>query len=128
MNLDPLCDFLQDKGLGTPGMDLFVNMMPPECKKGILLRQSLTGTRIDYYLPGFYKTNIQLIVRTHDYLEGESLIKKAINAVTIKSNTQIGSMLIRYLRPTTKPVSFPLSMGNFFEFTVRLDACYNEVE
>lgn len=128
MNLEPLAKLLQDKGIGTMAKTIFVNALPAECNAGVLIRQPLTGTPIDYYLPGFYKTSLQLIVRTHDYKDGEALIKRAIKALHIETDTQLDSMFIRFMRPTTKPVSFPLSLGNFIEFTVRMDVCYNEGE
>lgn len=125
MNLLPLINRLQAAGLGTPGDSLFVNMMPPQCEKGTLLRQPLTGTAIDYYLPEYFKTRVQVIVRTHDFEEGQELIKQVVNALTIKTPTQLDAMFVRYLRPVTKPVSFPMTLGNFIEFTVPMDICYN---
>ena len=125
MDLMPLIHHLQAQGLGTPGTDLFVNMMPAECEKGTLLRNPLTGTAISYYLPGYYKTRVQVIVRSHDYEEGNDLIKRVVAAMTISTPTQVDDMWVRYLRPATKPVSFPLSLGNFIEFSVPMDVCYN---
>lgn len=125
MNLLPLAQRLQTANLGVMGTSIFVNMMPTECESGVLLRQPLTGTRIDYELPDYYKTRVQVIVRTREFKEGQALMKQVTAALLIQSDEQVGDMFIRYLRPLTKPVSFPVTLGNFIEFTVPMDVCYN---
>lgn len=125
MNLLPLAERLQAAGLGTLGTSIFVNMMPTECESGVLLRQPLTGTRINYELPDYFKTRVQVIVRTRNFEPGSQLMKQVTAALLIQSDTQVGDMFIRYLRPVSKPVSFPVTLGNFIEFTVPMDVCYN---
>lgn len=126
MNLMNLADLLEQKTIGKKAETIFLNMMPAECKLGILLRSPLTGTRIDHELPGYYKTKFQVIVRTPDYVKGEELIKKTVEALTIKNDTQVGGMLVRYMRPCHKPVPYPLSGGGFIEFNVSMETVFNE--
>lgn len=126
MNPIPLVNRLVAQSVGVVGKSLFLSMMPTECQLGVLLRPPLTGTKIDYELPGYYKTTIQIISRSHDYLEGLELMNKAVSALTIHTDTQLDGMLVRYLRPRHKPVSFPVSEGNFIEFSVSMEICFNE--
>ena len=128
MNLLPIAERLQAANLGTLGTTIFVNMMPTECEAGILLRQPLTGTHINYELPEYFKTRLQVIVRTRNFEAGMLLIKQATAALLIKSDEQVGGMFVRYMRPASKPVSFPVTLGNFIEFTVPMDVCYNEAD
>lgn len=128
MNALPLINRLVAQSVGVVGKSLFLSMMPTECQLGVLLRPPLTGTQIDHELPGYYKTTLQVIARSHDYEEGLALVNKAVKALTIKNDTQLQSLFVRYLRPCHKPVSFPLSEGNFIEFSVKMEICFNEDE
>jgi hypothetical protein len=125
MNLMPLVNLLQDTGLGTQGTDLFVHMMPAEAERATLLRTPLSGTKIDYELPGFYKTQFQLIVRVPaaDYDTGDQLVADVTAALTMQEQ-QVEDMFFNYSRPRTEPVPFPLSKGNLIEFNVMFDCCF----
>jgi hypothetical protein len=126
MNLMPLADYLQDNGLGTQGTDLFVHMMPAEADRAMLLRVPLSGTKINYDLPGFFKTSFQLIVRVPaaGFDDGEQWASDIIAALTL-AEVQIGDdHFFNYCRPRTEPVPFPLSKGNLIEFNVMFDCCF----
>lgn len=128
MNAMPLIDRLETAGVGVKGTSLFLNMMPAKCELGVLLKPPLSGTKIDYELPGFFKTGLQVVARSHDYATGLALCKQAVAELLIQNDTQVGPMLIRYLRPKHQPVAFPLSEGNFIEFNVQMEVCYNADE
>lgn len=125
MNLLPLVEKLENDSLGTIGESIFINMMPVEPVQGVMLRNKLTGTPIDHELPGYYRTDFQVIVRSYDYATGEALVKSVVTALTMME-TQVGTIYFKYSRPMTKPVVFPLSDGNVLEFMVRFEVCYNE--
>lgn len=124
MNLNPLVNLIIAADLGVPGESLFMNMMPMEAESAILLRNPLSGTKIDYELPGFYMTQFQLIVRSHSYIIGEKLIKDVIKTLTFKYDTQVEDHLFKYCRPNAMPAVFPLSKGNLLEFNVMMDVCF----
>lgn len=128
MNAMPLIDRLEAAAIGVKGTSLFLNMMPTECELGVLLKPPLNGTQIDYELPGYFKTRLQVVARSHDYAEGLDLCKRAVAALLITSDTVVGPMTIRFLRPKHQPVAFPLSEGNFIEFNVSMEICYNADE
>lgn len=125
MNLLPLAEKLEADGLGILAETIFINMIPVEAPIGILLRNDLRGTEIDYELPGYFKTNFQTIVRAPDYVTGHALIEQ-VSAALMLSEQQVGSMYFKFLRPRTKPVVFPLSAGNLLEFSVNFSACFTE--
>lgn len=125
MNLMPFVNLLAAKGLGKAGSTLFINMMPAECEAGILLRNPLTGSPIDYELPGRFDTSFQVIVRGHSYADCETLITKAIDLLTISMDgTVVDNMTFTYCRPRTEPMSYPLSRGNLLEFNVWFDCVF----
>lgn len=125
MNLMPLAQKLEDDGLGLMGTSIFINMIPAECPQGILLRNRLQGTPINYELPGYYKTKFQLIVRAQSYDAGETLIAEAFASLTM-SERALGDVTVRFMRPSTLPVVFPLSKGNLLEFAADFEVVYFE--
>ena len=125
MKLVQIAEYLQDNGLGVMGENLFVNMMPVDCLSGILLRDPPTGAEIDYELPGYFKSHFRLIVRATNYEQGRELIESAAAALTI-SDTSIGDIYFRFMRPRTQPVAFPISPGNLMEFLIDMRVIYME--
>lgn len=124
MNLLPFAEHLQAKKVGVMGKTLFINMLPIDTSIGILLRNGLTGTDIDYELRGYIKTQFQVIVRAPSYPAGEALMEKLTAELTV-NESKIGSYFFNYCRPRTEPVVFPLSEGNLLEFSVYFDvSCY----
>lgn len=125
MNLLPLVSVLESAGLGVAATSIFINMIPAECPNGILLRNKLQGTRIDYELPGYYKTSFQVIVRSENYASGEAKIASVLSSLTMR-DIQVDSMYVKYMRPITRPVVFPLSNGNLLEFASDFDIVFTE--
>lgn len=126
MNLLPLATELQNKKIGTMGKSVFINMLPIDASLAVLLRNSLSGTEIDYELPGYFRTEFQMIVRAGSYPAGEALIDKASKALTF-NGVQLGNMHFNYSRPRTEPVVYPLSEGNLLEFSVYFDVSFYKV-
>lgn len=125
MNLLPLAEKLEADGVGVLAETIFINMIPAEAPTGVLLRNPLQGTQIDYELPGFYKTEFKVIARATTYPEGEALIQAVFDSLTVVE-AQVGSMYVKHMRPKTKPVVFPLSKGNLLEFSADFAICFTE--
>lgn len=125
MNLMPIAEKLEVDGVGVMAETIFINMIPAEAPTGVLLRNPLQGTQIDYELPDFYKTEFKVIARATTYPEGEALIQAVFDSLTVVE-TQVGSMYVKYMRPKTKPVVFPLSKGNLLEFSADFAICFTE--
>lgn len=124
MDMMPIANKLEVEGLGSPGETLFINFMPMECKQGILLRSPLSGTPVDAELPGFYKTSFMLIVRGHDYASASELMESCMRTLCFYDQV-LDDIEVRYVRPSSLPVTFPVSVGNFYEIKVAFDICYN---
>lgn len=127
MNLEMIADKLQADGVGQKGKVVFINHMPAEIVPGILLRPPYVGTPIDYELPGYRKTAFNVAVRATTYVEGEALAKKVMKSLTV-SESMLGLTEVRYIRPRTEPVSFPVSDGALVEFLMIFEAVYVIVE
>lgn len=125
MNLMPFADKLETEKIAVKGKSLFINMMPVTCKTGVLLRDKLTGTPIDHELPGLYRASFQVIARSPDMVAGQQLIDSVSASLTL-TETQLGSMLIRYSRPVELPTVFPLSDGNIYEFNQWFEVAFNQ--
>ena len=125
MKLMLLADLLEESGIGTKGKDIFVNMMPPEAMNAVLLKNRLTGVKIDHELPGYYQSKFAVVIRGSDYsLEEEGgLIDQVMAALTF-SATALDGVYVNYIRPMYHPVVFPLSAGSILEWNVEFEACY----
>lgn len=124
MNLMPLVNRIAAAGLGTSGESLFIDIMPASAERAILLRNPLSGTRINHELPGYFRTEFQVIVRSRTYPDGEALIQQVLDALTMHVETPVEDHLFQYCRPRTEPVAFPLSKGNVLEFNVMFDTAF----
>lgn len=123
MNLIPFATLVQDAGLGALGVDLFLQMLPAQAQAGTLLRNTLSPPVVNYEIPGYFHGEFQLIVRGSGYVTGPALIEEIIKVITLQE-TQLDGYYIRYARPQTLPVSFPMSKGNLVETSVTFDICF----
>ena len=124
MDMLPIANKLEAEGLGTQGTTLFINMLPVDAKEGILLRSPLAGTAIDAELPGHYRSHFSVIVRTLDYEAGLALMQDCMVSLTAYE-IYLDDIFVKYVRPATLPVTFPVSVGNFYEIKVEFDIAYN---
>jgi hypothetical protein len=123
MDLMPIANKLEFEGLGVQGKTLFINFMPMEAKTAIMLRVPLVGTDIDHELPGYFKTSFILIARAPQYVAALDLARSAMLALTIYDD-DVDTINVKYMRPVSLPVSFPVSEGNFYEVQVTFDIAY----
>ena len=123
MNLSPIANHLEGEGLGTQGSSLFINFMPYECKKGLLLRSPLMGTPIDHSLPGYYKGEVIVVARASEYVAALTLMEETMRSLTFYDR-QIDDIYVKRIYPSTLPVSFPVSDGQFYEVQVRFEVVY----
>lgn len=124
MDMMPIANKLEVEGLGAQGTSLFINFMPMECKQGILLRSPLSGTPVDFEMPGYYKTRFQVIVRGHDYAAAMELMENVMRTLCLFEQ-DLDDTFVKHMRPATLPVTFPVSVGNFYEINCHFDVCYN---
>lgn len=121
MIIKEMASILEDAGIGTIGVDIFVNYMPSDVEVGILLLGRMSGDVIDYYLPGIKRGGFQVIVRVPDY--DDALINSILPLLTIQGKTVKG-LDVKYILPKTDPVVYPATDGNNIEYSVNFDAVY----
>lgn len=127
MNLESIAEKLQDDGVGQMGASIFINHMPADAASGVLLRPPYVGTPIDFELPGYRKTKFNVAARGKNYQEAYALAMKVMESLTVMETTLTG-MDVRYIRPRTEPVSFPVSEGAAVEFLMIFETVYVIVE
>jgi hypothetical protein len=123
MDLEPIAALLEQNGCGKQGKTIFINEMRAG-DAGLLLKASYKGTKINYELPGFYKTEFSLIARGKGYAPTKAQIDAAMQVLTITLESQVGPMLVKYLRPRTLPVSYPIPPAGMVEFVANIDCAF----
>ncbi|EPG9233763.1 phage tail terminator protein [Acinetobacter baumannii] len=127
MNLLPLAKLLQTKQVGIAGQTIFVNMIPISAPKGVLLRNDLPGTEIDYELPGYFKTGFVVIVRDTSFDLAEQRMQRVSEVLTL-NDTTVGDFHFNYCRPKTRPNAYPMSAGNLIELAAEYSVCGYEIK
>lgn len=126
MLMKVIAEYAHGIGAGVIGQTLFAYNMPESVVLSILLRQPLNPVDINYELPGYRKTQFQVIARCHpkDIEQGHALITAFVEAITIEYESDIAGMHVKYMRPRHDPMVYPLSEGNHLEFAVNFDLVY----
>lgn len=124
MRLTVFAKHLVDEGIGTIGVDIFVDFMPANCEQGVLLRLPLQGVEIDSELPGYFNSRLQAIVRAPNFTAGETISAAVMSALTMEERTVLNddadqpSILVNQMLPEHKPVSFPRSESGGIEWSM----------
>jgi len=125
MRLDLLANHLASQRVGIVGKTIFAHYMPAECKEGVLLKLPISGIEHDPYMPGYYKTTLQAIVRGQSETRGEKLsdqvVKALVHELTKDYFDQPGSkfaMRINYLLQEKLPIRYPRLDGNGIEWSL----------
>tara|TARA_R110002074_G_scaffold5353_2_gene26349 strand:- start:499 stop:888 length:390 start_codon:yes stop_codon:yes gene_type:complete len=124
-----LAQVLNDAGLAKmEGRDrsVFIYQMPEDVRRGVLLRQPDGGDPIDFYMPGYYKTGFQVVVRYDDYQLGMKLALDVSEAFTIRQPLVLSGTRLQQVLPENKPFVFPISEGGLMEYSVHFSVVYSE--
>lgn len=127
-------DIIEEKliaaGYGPVGQSVFREHMPADIKIGIMLKSPLTGIPVDTYLPAFYKTPLQIIVRHTDAGLGEVMAKSVMSLVSTEApcsyaaTPERGASILHRMMPSRLPIRFPRLEGNGFEWSLNFDAVF----
>ncbi len=98
--------------------------MPAECTEGVLIKPPLSGIEHDNYMPGFYKSRLQIIVRAQSEARGEKLAEQSIKALLHRETKdyydQPGkkfAMRVNFLLQDQLPIRYPRLDGNGIEWS-----------
>jgi len=127
VKFEPIAAYLESR-ISTlkQGRNLFIDQMPLDIDLGMLLKETPTGTEMNWEIIGRRRGKFQMVVRCKNYLAGSTLINQAMNLL-ILDETLLGKIHVRYMRPLNEPVSYMLSVGNNYEFSVNFSAIYDIV-
>lgn len=126
MNLEAVMTHLQDSAVGEEGKSLFITEMPYECKEGILLMDTYSGTKIDHELPGYYDTGYRFVVRSANYARGFALAKQASRVLTTQREMLMGGLTFKRSLPVNRPKPYRRSEAGVWEFEVDVECTYLE--
>lgn len=124
MNLKPFRDIL----INEVRVPIFMFHLPEDIELGVLLRvSSAGGAKLDPYLPNYKKGKFQAIVRSKDYEEGYGIAQQVIAIFKKVAGTTMGNgTIIHFVFPIHDPIPYPVSIGNFIEFSVNFETVYIE--
>lgn len=126
IDFEALLQKLEDEGLGKIGTSLTLNTMPLSITKGICLRSKISGDAINYEIPGLGRGEYRVITRASSAEASKQLLLQAIKVLGVNGQpVTIGGMRVRYNRPLTSPMTFPVSEGNLRESSVNMSICYD---
>ena len=114
-----------EAGEATEGEDIFINTMPSEVSRGVMLRPPLTGIEIDEGMRGHHEGEFLIIVRDPDVMAGYSRAERIAQIMKARNLTRPG-VHYTWLRPTELPVSYPRGDGDEVEavFPVQVGFAY----
>lgn len=122
MILEKIASLLEDAGLGKVGQDIFVHRMGPDVAKGIMLRLPPEGIKDNHYIPGYYNTEFQAIVRASKQADGDQLASEIRKALTLYNREFVEGdkmvMRIKQSLPKNLPIIYPRSDGAGIEWSV----------
>lgn len=114
----------------VPGVSLFRSYMPSMCSIGVMTRIPLTGIPIDPYIPGYYKGEIQVVLRHTDPKEGQAVMMRVQKLLTVEATEvhpateEHGELSLDLFIPKTLPISFPQLDGNAYEWSQHFDCVF----
>jgi hypothetical protein len=125
---DVLTQRLVDLNLGVPGETIFHNFMGAEISRGVMFRTPLTGIPVDPYIEGRHATEIQVITRHTDPVDGMNLANAISRALVLESPRVFeidGNRIhVSMVYPKTMPIQFPRLEGNGLEFSQHFDTVF----
>lgn len=124
MNLSSMVEFLQQKGLGVPGQNLFAYAMPDSIAQGLLLTAQMPIQR-DMYVLELYRGEFQVIARgsTHDELIAR--LNSVSDTLTLQGDV-IGTMHFRFIVPMHAPLVFPRAESRLLEASVNFKFAFTQ--
>lgn len=123
MIYDILAKKLHDSGLVQEGKSLFVHFMPADVKIGVMIKTPLTGISIDPFIEGWHKTELQLITRHVDPVEGIAMANEVARILLVEkpeyyeATAERTAAHIDVFYPRTLPIAYPRLEGNGIEIS-----------
>lgn len=114
----------------TAGDTLWRNYMPAETNIGVMIKAPLSGITIDPYITGWYRTDMQVVTRHIDPVDGMDMAQAVSRILTIEgcesfpASEERGQAHINLFMPKHLPIQFPRLEGNGYEFSLNFRAAF----
>ena len=121
---------LIDAGLAEAGHTLFRNSMPAEIRVGIMSRNPLAGIMVDPNIEGWYKPNVQIIIRHTNPVLGLELCDDVTRCLLVESlehhepTDEHGACHITLFYPRQLPIQFPRLESNCIEWSLNFTTAF----
>lgn len=116
-------ELIQAAGLGEIGVDLYVNTMPSDVHKGVMLRDPLMGAELNEELDGFVIHEFQVIVRDNDPEAGWHLARSVGQALT-QERLISDKVYILKMAPLSMPATYPKMDSDELETSLRMRCAF----
>lgn len=133
MKLELIAKVIEDANLGVIGQTIFVNSMPAEVQKGVVLKNPLAGIDISPYLPGYYRGRLQAIVRAPTHEDGDNLaelVGRSLKMFNREFRDTDGSLLLKvnHIFPAQLPIVYPHTPSRSIEWSLNYVTSYVQPE
>jgi len=118
-----LADLLASENLAEIGVDIFINTIPADTVKGIMLRGPLIGDAIDQEQLPVRDTRFQVIVRDPSDKAGYDRSLEIAEAITMH-HKWVDDVYFIQLVPMTDPVSYRRSEGGTVETSTQFKVVF----
>jgi hypothetical protein len=118
----------------TPGETLWRNYMPAETNIGVMIKAPLSGITIDPYITGWYRTELQVVTRHIDPVDGMNMALAVSRILTVEGretydpSEERGQAHVDLFLPKHLPIQFPRLEGNGYEFSLNFRAAFGFVQ
>lgn len=128
---DIIADKIEGAGLAVAGESLFLQAFPADVTEGVGLFEPLGGVVIDPYIPGFYKPELRVIVRSTSIARGSELANAVMEVLTVKQEEKYpladgrGPVSLKVFYPKNLPIRFPALDGKAFEWSLNFRTAFS---
>lgn len=116
---------IERAGLARTARSLFREHMPPDVSEAVMTRLPIEGVSIDFNMPGFHRTSMQVIVRNPDPEKGMKLATDIMNVLSVTGGQELhpatrerGEVRLKLFHPRHLPARFPRLEGDELEFSI----------
>lgn len=121
--IEALVNHVAAGGLGTPGTDLFIGLMPAG-SAGTMFRHA--GGDRDPELPGLRRIRFQAVTSAPDYPAAYAAATAIADRLLIR-NTEIGAFWVYQCDPRHDPVPLEREESGVYTFVVNYDAIWRQL-
>lgn len=124
MDLMPIAEYLQSKGLGRLGQDLFAYFMPDAVTAGLLLTTQMPVYR-NKYAHQLFRGEFQVIARGSTHDEVRARLDSVSDTLDVQGLT-LGTMNFRFILPKHAPLAYPRAESRLLEASVNFEFAFTQ--